>query len=267
MSLLNRVCFLTVVGAFLVASSGCKMISQLQARDALNRGVTAFSAKRHDEAVEHFKVAVEKDPDLIAGLLYLATTYRAQFVPQATSMENLEKARLAIETFEIVISKALEDKIAQATAMANLAGIYSSMGEYETAKEWYRSRIVVDPDSADPLYGIGTINWQLAYDETGMTGENVENLEEERVVEINTLVDEGVDVLKRALELDPGYADAMQYLNLLYREKAKLTGDEEEQRNWEREADKLALEALDLKRRQQAEAEQARRSLSTKTED
>ncbi|MEE8161245.1 MAG: hypothetical protein V3T61_06370, partial [Acidobacteriota bacterium] len=106
-----------------------------------------------------------------------------------------------------------------------------------------------------------TINWQLSYDETGMTGENVEMLEEEQKEEIGALVDEGIDVLKRALQIDPKYADAMQYLNLLYREQAKLTEEEEEKADWEREADKLALQALELKRNQQEEEEASRKRL------
>jgi hypothetical protein len=94
-----------------------------------------------------------------------------------------------------------------------------------------------------------------------MTGESVEFLSEERSAEINQLVDEGIASLKKALELDPEYVDAMQYLNLLYREKAKLTAEEEEKRTWEREADKLALQALELKRKQQEAEEEARRQL------
>ncbi len=74
-------------------------------------------------------------------------------------------------------------------------------------------------------------------------------------------MDEGIDSLKKALELDPEYVDAMQYLNLLYREKAKLELDEEAKRDWEREADRLALDALDLKRKLEAEAEEARRQV------
>ena len=59
----------------------------------------------------------------------------------------------------------------------------------------------------------------------------------------------------------------MQYLNLLYREKAKLTTEEEEKRTWEREADQLALRSLELKREQQdAEAEARRRLLAGEEE-
>ena len=256
----RKYCILTTLLVLVVAASGCTMLERLQARDQLNKGVSAYTAKHYDEAIGFFQQSVEKDPDLIEGYLYLAAAQRAQFIPQGTSAENLRRAREAIKTFEEVLDRS-EDTTHQSTAMANLAGIYSGMGRHDEAKSWYRKRIDVEPDNPEPLYGVATINWQLAYDETGMTGENVEVLEEEKKEEIGALVDEGIDVLKQALQVDPEYADAMQYLNLLYREKAKLTEEEEEKASWEREADKLALQALDLKRKQQEDEEASRKRL------
>ncbi len=243
--------------ALVLTASSCGWIDSLSARNELNKGVSAYTSKKYDEAIEHFQESIEKDPDLVRSYLYLAIAYRAQYVPQGTSPANVERARNAIKTFEQVIEKATEP-IDQTTAMANLAGIYNGMGDHDMAKEWYRKRLEVEPNNPVPMYGIATIDWQLAYDETGMTGANVEFLSEERSAEINQLVDEGIASLKKALEIDPEYVDAMQYLNLMYREKAKLTAEEEEKRNWEREADQLALQALDLKRKQEAAEAEAR---------
>ena len=249
-----------------LTASSCGWIDDLSARNELNQGVSAYTSKKYDEAIEHFQESIEKDPDLVRSYLYLAIAYRAQYIPQGTSPENMNRARNAIATFEKVIEKAT-DPVDQTTAMANLAGLYSGMGDYDMAKEWYRKRLVLEPDNPVPMYGIATIDWQLSYDETGMTGESVEFLSEERSAEINQLVDEGIASLKEALEIDPEYVDAMQYLNLLYREKAKLTTEEEEKRTWEREADKLALQSLELKREQQdAEAEARRRLLAGEEE-
>ena len=242
-----------------LTASSCGWIDDLSARNELNLGVTAYTSKKYDEAIEHFQESIAKDPDLIRSYLYLAIAYRAEYVPQGTSPQNMDLARKAIATFEEVLNRS-PDELEKATAMANLAGIYSGMGDYEMAKEWYRKRLEVEPDNPVPMYGIATIDWQLAYDETGMTGESVDFLSEERSAEINQLVDEGIASLKKALEIDPEYVDAMQYLNLLYREKAKLAAEEEAKRTWEREADKLALQALELKREQQEkEAEERRR--------
>lgn len=261
----NKSMFAAIVLLALTTSS-CGWIDSLSARNHLNLGVQAYTNKKYDEAIEHFQESIEKDPELVRSYLYLAISYRAQYIPQGTSPENMDRARRAIATFEEVIDRA-EDPGDRATAMANLAGLYSGMGDYEMAKEWYRKRLEVEPNNPEPMYGIATINWQLSYDETGMTGESVEFLTEERAAEINGLVDEGIESLKSALEINPEYVDAMQYLNLLYREKGKLATEEEEKRNWEREADKLALQALELKREQEAAAEEARRQVMAGEED
>ena len=249
-----------------LTASSCGWLDQLSARNELNLGVQAYTNKKYDEAIEHFQESIEKDDGLVRSYLYLAIAYRAQYVPQGTSPQNIDLAQKAIATFEEVLNKS-PDESEQATAMANLAGIYSGMGDYDMAKEWYNRRLEVEPNNPVPMYGIATIDWQLAYDETGMTGESVEFLSDERSAQINQLVDEGITSLKQALEIDPEYVDAMQYLNLLYREKAKLTMEEEEKRNWEREADRLALQALELKRQQEeAEAEARRRVMAGEEE-
>ena len=253
---------LAVGGVFLLGvTSGCGMLSlydKLQARNELNEGVKDYSSQKYDEATEHFKVSVQLDPDLIDAQLYLATTYRAQFVPGSQSMDNLKMARQAITTFEEVLEKDPKN----ATSMASIAGMYNSMSDYESAKEWYRKQLEADPSNPEPLYGVGTINWQLAYDKTGMTGENVEHLTEEENGQVTQLVDEGIGALKEALEIRPSYTDAMQYLNLLYREKSKMATEEDEKQNWELQADQLALDALDMKRKQEEEAELARRTIT-----
>ncbi len=262
----SRKSLCTTMLVLVLTTSSCGWLDDLSARNELNMGVSAYTSKKYDEAIEHFQESIEKDPDLVRSYLYLAIAYRAQYVPQGTSPENIDRARSAIATFEQVIDKAT-DPVDQTTAMANLAGLYNGMGEYDLAKEWYRQRLELEPNNPVPMYGIATIDWQLAYDETGMTGESVEFLSEERSAEINQLVDEGIASLKKALEINPEYVDAMQYLNLLYREKAKLTVEEEEKRNWEREADKLALQALELKREQEAAEAEARRRVMAGEEE
>ena len=265
---------LYVVAAMMVVTlvaSNCTMFDQLAARDQLNQGVGSYTNKRYNEAIRHFEESVARDPALTRAYLYMAISYRAQYVPQGTSPENLDFANKAIENFEEVISKAdtesEEGQVDRSTAMANLAGLYSGMGDYDRAKEWYTRRSEEEPANPVPLYGIATLNWQLSYDDTGMNGESVEFLGEERVASIHLLVDEGIDNLRKALELDPEYVDAMQYLNLLYREKAKLEMDEEAKRDWENQADRLALDALDLKRRQEEEEAESRRQVGSGEEE
>jgi len=141
------------------------------------------------------------------------------------------------------------------------------MSEPEKAKEWYRKLMEISEEKAQALYGIASIDYNLANDKTGSDGENVENLTEEELAEVNRVVEEGMDALRQALEIRPDYTDAMEYLNLLYREKGELATDDEERRRWQNEADRLALDALEMKRQLQREVERARRQMFIKAEE
>ena len=246
----------TLLISLALSMTGCEMFNQLRARDQLNKGVKAYRSEHYDVAIEHFRLAIEYDPELLNAQLYLATTYRSQWLPGVYTEANAAFAERAIETFKEVLQK---DPV-NINAMANIAGIYGGNDEPEQAKDWYRKRVEVDPDNPEPFYGIGTINWKLAHDETGINGDAVSFLEEEDKIRVAQLVDEGVEALQQALEVDDEYTDALQYLNLMYRERAYLAADEEEKRKWQIEADKLALQALELRKRQEEDAERDRHS-------
>ena len=260
----NKLWLLFALLIFVLAATSCQFKAKLEAREHLNQGVQAYTAKKYDEAVEEFKAAVELDPELIDAYLYLATAYRIQFVPLSPSPENLRKGQQAIATFEQVLG--MDPK--NTTAMANIADIYRNMNEPEKSKQWYRNLMDADYDKAEALYGIATIDYNLAADKTGIDGENVENLTEEEIADVNVAVDDAIESLKQALELREEYPDAMEYLNLAYREKAELAGEDEEARvQWLKEADKLAIEVMQKRREQQREAERARRQVFSSDEE
>ena len=65
---------LTVLAVLLALFStvGC---NKLRARDQLNKGVLAYKNAKYEDAIEHFKNAVELDHSLTNARLYLATAY------------------------------------------------------------------------------------------------------------------------------------------------------------------------------------------------
>lgn len=256
---------LVVVG---ILTSGCAYIGQLKARDQLNKGVNSYASQKYEESVEYFQEAIRLDPELSIAYLYLATAYRAEFQPGSQSIANLQQAQKAISAFQRVLDMDpdVEDPELVTNAIANIASLYKGLSDYENAKDWQRKRVSIEPDNPEPLYSIGTIDWQLSYEKTGMTGENVEYLSEEEAAEVRSIVEEGITVLQQALDIRPDYTDAMQYLNLLYREKGKLANDEKVKKEWDEKANKLALQALGIKRKQDEEAEKARRSFSGESE-
>ena len=74
--------------AVLLAMLSAVSCDRLRARDQLNKGVQSYKDARYEEAIEHFKNAVQLDPSLMNAKLYLATAYMQQYIPGADSPEN-----------------------------------------------------------------------------------------------------------------------------------------------------------------------------------
>jgi tetratricopeptide (TPR) repeat protein len=72
--------------------------------------------------------------------------------------------------------------------------------------------------------------WLQARNKLGMRPDEPGPLKDKKVrTELRekymTLIEDGIQNLKKALEIDPEYDDAMAYLNLLHRERADLHDD------------------------------------------
>jgi tetratricopeptide (TPR) repeat protein len=111
-----------LTSALLVAGlgTGC---TKLKARDHINKGVHAYKSARYDEAVEHFKTAVQLDPTNSNGRLYLATAYMNQYIPGADSPENNQYAKAASDEFLRVLEENPNDTDAKKVAIAYLASL------------------------------------------------------------------------------------------------------------------------------------------------
>ena len=244
----------------LLASSGCQ---KLKARDELNKGITEYKAEKYPAAVEHFKYATELDPELPTARLYLATAYANQYVPGSQSEENLQVAEQAITEFQTV----LEMEPNNLNSISGIASLYFQMKRWDDAKEFYKKQIALDPANPEPYYSIGVINWAQTY-QPRMVERTRLNLPQEAPIrdaavrqalaERNQpLVDEGMEMLNRAMELREDYDDAMAYMNLLYREQADLREDTAAREEDLKTADAWMDKSLEIKRAKVLEASQS----------
>jgi tetratricopeptide (TPR) repeat protein len=241
-----RLLTLAAVALALFSSVGC---NKLRARDQLNKGVQAYKNTHYEEAINHFQQAVELDPKLLNARLYLATAYVGQYIPGVDSPENVRVAEQAIDQFQRVIDAkpSREQKVNSAKGIASL---YFNMKKFEEAKKFNHMVSDLDPNDADPYYSIGVIDWTQSYAprmeeraKLGLKPEehlNPKNKDQKKVCDElrqknMPAIQEGIDSLKKAIELRPDYDDAMAYMNLMYREKGDL------------ECDDLAARAEDLK--------------------
>lgn len=258
-----KVAVLVALAALLMLSTGC---NKLRARDQLNKGVQAYKNARFEQAIEHFKNAVELDPGLSTARLYLATAYMGQYVPGVDTPENKRNAELAIEQYQ----KVLNSDPSQNTAVLSLKGlaaIHFNLKEFEKAKEFHRKVLEKDPNDPETYYSIGVIDWTQAY-QPRMEARNELGLKQEDPIKDKKVceglrakneetVKEGITMLQRALELRQDYDDAMAYLNLMYREKADIACDDPSQRAMDLKTADEWVEKTMATKRAKAEKQQA----------
>lgn len=277
MKTLNRFLTLAVVGAALL-SLGCqKQINYLKARNELNHGVTAFTNADYAGAAERFATALELDPGLNDARAYQAYAYMMQYIPGGESPENTAMAQKAIDGFNKVLEADPDNEL----AVSAMASLYFNMKEFDKAEDWHRRRIAVlekkapqsedgkiDPIAAESYYTIGVIKWTQSYEprlkvraDLGMKADDpgpIKDEEARQELAETTIpkINEGLEALQNALEVNPDYADAMAYLNLLNRERADFADTEEEYQQYMAKADEWVQKTLDTKKRLAEESTQ-----------
>jgi len=224
---------LTAVALALLSSVGC---DKLKARDQLNKGVKSYKDNHYEEAIGHFQEAVRLDPSLLNARMYLATAFVSQYIPGVDSPENLRTAQQAIDEYQKVIdaNPSREQKVNSAKGIAYL---YLNEKKWDDAKKYYRLAGELDPNDPEPYYSIGVIDWTACYQprmeeraKLGMKPEehlSAKNKDQKKACDDlreknSAYIQEGIDSLKKAIDLRPDYDDAMAYMNLMYRERADV---------------------------------------------
>jgi tetratricopeptide (TPR) repeat protein len=226
-----------ITGALLLAASF--QTSQLpdastRARDALNKGVSAFRNGEYESAVAFFTQAVQIDPNMSAAELYLATAYAQRYVPGVSTRENLAFGENAIASFKRLLDRNPND----VNALLGLAGIYQNTSDLQNARETYLTASKLMPTNPATFYAIGSVDWLLVFDRQNPLP----------FADQVRLIEEGLASLDSALALNPQYDDAMTYKNLLLREKARLAVDPAEKSRLTALADSWFERALETRK-------------------
>jgi Tfp pilus assembly protein PilF len=244
-------------------ATGCE---KLKARDNLNKGVQAFKTAKYTQAVDHFKEAVRLDPEFPTARLYLATAYMSQYIPGADSPENQQNAQAAEQEF----LKVLETDPNNTVAISSLASLHYNQAagndpqkkaqQFEEARKWYTKLAQVEPSNKEAYYSLGVITWGKWYPELmsaraklSMKPEDPGPIKDAKVRQALKdkwlpVVQEGIQNLEKALQIDPEYDDAMAYMNLLIRERADLADSPDAYKTDIQTADNWVQKALETKK-------------------
>src|SRR5271169_2132455 len=246
-------------------ASGC---AKLKARDELNKGVAAYRDGKYDQAIEFFKDAKDNDPTLTNARLYLATAYATQYIPGAPSDENIRMGEAAVKEFLDVLSTDPNNISAidgVGSILFNMAGTPYTPARFEESKKYHMKHIALRPEDPEPYYWIGVIDWTLSYRSNLVArgawrlahpGKPLKDedplppdIRDAYSKENGQMIDEGIDNLKKALELRPDYDDAMAYQNLLLRRKADEAASPDERASLLKQADDLVDKAKEIKQK------------------
>jgi tetratricopeptide (TPR) repeat protein len=222
------------LGLIVLSATGC---DKLRARDQLNKGVAAYRNGKYEEAIDHFQQASSLDPKLLNAQLYLATALANQYTPGVESADNTRIANQAIDEFKKVldVNPKREQKL---TSLKGIASLYFNMKKWNETKEYHHKVIELDPNDPEAYYSIGVVDWTEAYQQTAEAKSKNDIKVDDDITKdkklcpdlkarIGPIVDDGIDSLKKALDIRTDYDDAMAYMNLLYRRKGDLEcGDE-----------------------------------------
>ncbi len=252
----QTVVVLAVLAALLQTASGC---NKLKARDRLNKGVQSYKAAKYEDAIERFKEAVDLDPGLKNAKLYLATAYAQQFIPGLESEENLRNANMAIDQYKKILEQFPNDRESGIHSNKGIASLYFGMKKFDEAKEYHRKVLAADPNDPEAYYSIAVIDWSQTYvprqEKRAALGlKPDEPLKDKKVCqevrEANQVkVEEGIEMLRKAIDLRPDYEDATAYLNLMYREKADIQCEDDAARaEFLRLADEMVEKTMALKK-------------------
>jgi len=268
---------LTIVAA-IVIGTGCQSFKE---RVLLKKGNELYTAQKYEEAIKQYDELIKLNPKSWDGNYLMAVSYLALYHPGSEHPKDKEYAEKGLAAFEktleltapspddrektekfylsflnstgdkekaiAYLEKQLGTRPNDLALINQIATLYQKNGNFTKALEYFEKRATMDPTNKETWYTLGVNCWARSYH----GGLAVSQEEREQVV------DKGIEALNKALAIDPNYFDALSYINLIYREKAKAlatVGKNEEAGQAYAKADEYQKQAIDLRKAQAAKA-------------
>jgi len=262
----------TIMAMVLSAASACSTFQEKKLQKEAN---ALFTAQKYDEAIAKYQQIIAINPSNWTANYDMALSYLALYHPGSEHPKDKEYAQKGIAAFEKTLlvtppsqdelekaekyylsfldsageaDKAIDYLVKQLEKRPNdlplinqIAALYQKKGDFTKALEYFEKRANMDSKNKEAWYTLGVNCWARSY-HGGIT---VSQEEREQVV------DKGIEALDKALAIDPNYFDALSYINLIYREKAKAlaaVGKNAEAGQAYAKADEYQKRAIDIRK-------------------
>ncbi len=245
--------------------SGC---NKIKARQEIKKGNEFFKATQYQAALANYLEAQRLDPGEKRLDKFIGETYMALYQPGSKHPKDLEFAGNAIKRLQSYLAAYPNDKKVReylvsmylaldryddaigfyqdllksnpndVKAMTSLAAMYFKKGDFQSGLEWEKKRAALEPQNPEPYVMVGVQAWDRSYHYPDIPPDVRAKI-----------IGDGMDALQMALKIKPENFDALTYMNLLYREKAKIEPDDAKKQEYVAEADKYRQQALDLRKK------------------
>ncbi len=257
----------TAIGILCVAAAGC---NKFESKQLIRKGNTYFKAQQYQEALAEYQKAQALDPGEVRISKFIAMANMALYNPGSQHPKDLEALSTAIANFKKYLTAHPEDEKAAKylvttymnaakyddaiayfkdwyakhpqdnQAVQTIAMLYAKKGDFENSMEWQRKRAQLEPTNADVFYTMGVTAWDKSYN----SPPDLLPADKRKAI-----LDEGMQNLVKATQLRPDYFEAMLYINLLYREYAKMETDPTKVAELKAKAEQWQKDALEARKR------------------
>jgi TonB family protein len=228
----------TLAALALVAAATSAAFGQTSAEDArreVNEGARAYRYGKFAEAEQHFRRALELDPEGKNTRLFIARAVHQQYKPGLDTPENVAAGERAVAAYQEVLARdpANED------AYKAVVFLYGQMKNEAKVLEMLSQRAndfsVPDEKRAEAFTVLASKQWQCAYEVTEQKENKVAENQPDKVVihykmpadsgdfiRARECVNLGTQFAEQAVSLAPKNPNALSYKANLLREAAKL---------------------------------------------
>lgn len=229
---------LCLVGALavLLTLTGCQKI---RARNEIKAANDAYSKEDYATALQHYVTARKIDPSFPDLDRMVGYSEIGLYVPDDKSPKNEAHADAAIAELTRYLKKRPNDRIARDAlinmylnanrtsqaidyfrnylnqhpadleAVKSVATLYAKQGNFNESLNWYQKITLLDSKNPESFYIFGVVCYEKV-------AKNPPADDAEKM----SIIERGKEALNKAIELKPDYAEAMAYLNLLWRQQA-----------------------------------------------
>jgi tetratricopeptide (TPR) repeat protein len=259
---------LAAAAILLMAAAGLSGCNKIKARQEIKKGNEFFKATQYQAALANYQEALRLDPNETKLHKFIGETYMALYQPGSKHPKDLEFAAKAIQELQTYLKDYPDDRKVReflvsmylATdrfddaivfyqdllkkdpndlkAMTSLAAMYFKKGDFNQGLEWEKKRAALEPNNPEPYVMVGVQAWDRSYHYPDID-----------LATRSKMIDDGMNALQTALKIKPDNFDALTYMNLLYRERAKIETDDAKKQEDVAAADKYREQALELRKK------------------